>query len=297
MKIPPYLKKGDTIGIVAVARKVEKEHVSSALEIFKNWGLEVKLGNNLYKSADQFAGSDAERASDLQQMLDDDQVKAVISVRGGYGTLRIIDLIDFKKFEKNPKWIIGYSDITVLHSHLLCLGVASLHATMPVNFMCDAEATLSLRDSLFGNLPEYVIDGSPLNRSGIAEAELAGGNLSLLYSLKGSISDADTDGKILFIEDLDEYLYHIDRMIISLKRAGKLKNLAGLVVGGMTDMKDNTVPFGKSAQEIIRDAVAEYDFPVCFQFPAGHIDKNMALIMGKKVRLEVAANRTSLTYI
>lgn len=288
---PLYLKKGDKIGIVACARKISREEIQPAVDILKSWGLEVVLGNNLFNADNQFSGTDNERAEDLQQMLDDSTIKAIISARGGYGTIRIIDLLDFSKFKQNPKWIIGYSDITVLHSHIHNLGFETIHATMPINFMVNKEATESLRKALFGEKIEYNFESHPLNRNGKAEGQLIGGNLSLLYALSGSISDIDTKGKILFIEDLDEYLYHIDRMMINLKRSGKLKNLAGLIVGGMTDIKDNTVPFGKTAEEIILDAVKEYDYPVCFNFPAGHIDKNMALIFGKQLIFAVKENK------
>lgn len=288
---PLYLKKGDKIGIVACARKISREEIQPAVDILKSWELEVVLGNNLFNADNQFSGTDNERAEDLQQMLDDSSIKAIISARGGYGTIRIIDLLDFSKFKQNPKWIIGYSDITVLHSHIHNLGYQTIHATMPINFMVNKEATESLRKTLFGEKIEYKFESHPLNRNGKAEGQLIGGNLSLLYALSASISDIDTKGKILFIEDLDEYLYHIDRMMINLKRSGKFKKLAGLIVGGMTDMKDNTVPFGKTAEELILDAVKEYDYPVCLNFPAGHIDKNMALIFGEHITFEVKENK------
>ncbi len=285
---PPYLKKGDTIGIIACARKISREEMDPAVAILKSWGLEVVLGKNVFNTDCQFSGTDAERAEDLQTMLNDVSIKAVISARGGYGTMRIIDKIDFTAFKKNPKWLVGYSDITVLHSHIHTLGIETLHATMPINFHKDAEALESLHKALFGEKINYEISSHPLNRKGIAEGELVGGNLSLLYALAGSSSDIVTTGKILFIEDLDEYLYHIDRMMMNLKRSGKLSRLVGLIVGGMSDMKDNAIPFGKTAEEIILDAVKEYNYPVCFHFPAGHIDKNLALYLGRKVKLEIA---------
>jgi muramoyltetrapeptide carboxypeptidase len=287
MTTPPYLKKGDKIGIVACARKISKEQLQDAEKLFGNWGVEIVYGKNLFKEDHQFSGTDEERAEDLQAMLDDENIKAVISARGGYGTIRIIDKIDFAKFRKHPKWVIGYSDITVLHSHIHNFGIETLHSTMPINFCLNDEANETLRKALFGEALSYEIVSHPLNRSGNAEGELVGGNLSLLYALTGSISDIDTTDKILFIEDLDEYLYHVDRMMINLKRSGKLSGLAGLIIGGMTDMKDNAVPFGKTAEEIICDAVKEYDYPVCFNFPAGHVDRNLAIIMGRKVKLEV----------
>ncbi|MGQ0828015.1 MAG: S66 peptidase family protein [Bacteroidota bacterium] len=295
MTKPAYLKKGDKIGIVATARKVSKQEMQPAIDIFKSWGLQVVLGKNLFKSDNQFSGTDEQRAADLQAMLDDTSIKAIISARGGYGTIRIIDKIDFNKFKKNPKWIIGYSDITVLHSHIHNMGIETIHATMPINFTKNKEATETLRKALFGEKLVYDIKSHPLNRKGEAKAELVGGNLSLLYALTGSISDSDTKGKFLFIEDLDEYLYHIDRMMQNLKRSGKLKHLKGLIVGGMTDMKDNAVPFGKTPEEIISDAVKEYKYPVCFNFPAGHVDRNLALIFGRQVKLNVRKD-TRLTF-
>ncbi|MBA3706658.1 MAG: LD-carboxypeptidase [Bacteroidetes bacterium] len=290
MTRPAYLKKGDKIGIIAPARKVSKEEMAPAIAILKGWGLNVVLSKNLFKSNNQFSGKDEERTADLQGMLDDTSIKAIISARGGYGTLRIIDKINFEKFKKNPKWIIGYSDITVLHSHIHNLGIETLHATMPINFTKNKEATESLRKVLFGEKLNYEIKSHPLNRKGNATGQLVGGNLSLLHALTGSVSDIDTKGKILFIEDLDEYLYHIDRMMLNLKRAGKLKNLKGLVVGGMNDMKDNAIPFGKTAEEIILDAVKEYKYPVCFNFPAGHVERNLTLYLGRKVKLNVDEN-------
>jgi muramoyltetrapeptide carboxypeptidase len=287
MTTPPYLKKGDKIGIVACARKISRVELQDAVNLFNKWGLEVIYGKNLFNEDHQFSGTDDQRASDLQSMLDDDSIKAVINGRGGYGTIRIIDQIDFSGFKKHPKWVIGYSDITVLHSHIHNFGIETLHATMPINFNKNGDATKTLHKALFGEELKYEFGSHTLNRKGTAEAGLIGGNLSLLYALTGSASDINTKGKILFIEDLDEYLYHIDRMMINFKRAGKLSDLAGLIVGGMTDMKDNTIPFGKTVQEIILDAVKEYNYPVCFDFPAGHVEKNLALVLGRKVKLEV----------
>jgi muramoyltetrapeptide carboxypeptidase len=302
MKQPPFLKKGDKIGVVAPARKILLEEIQPAIDILESWGLEVVSGKNLFHQDNQFSGTDAERVADLQNMLDDTSIKAVISARGGYGALRIIDSLDFKKFKKHPKWVVGYSDITVLHSHINKLGVQTLHATMPINFTKNKEATETLYKALFGRKINYKVKLHSLNKkakgvktSSVVEGELVGGNLSLLYALAGSKSDIDTKGKILFIEDLDEYLYHVDRMMLQLKRSGKLKSLKALVVGGMTDMKDNTIPFGKTAEEIILDAVKEYNYPVVFGFPAGHIDENFALYFGKKAKLKIGKT-VELTY-
>lgn len=285
---PAYLKKGDKIAIVASARKITLEELQPAIAIFKSWGLEVILSSNLFNSDNQYSGTDAERASDLQTALNDDSIKAIISARGGYGTIRIIDKLDFSNFKKNPKWVIGYSDITVLHSHIHNLGIQTIHGTMPINFTKNIEAVDTLQKTLFGENLKYEVEAHSLNRKGEAGGELVGGNLSLLYALSGSVSDINTNGKILFIEDLDEYLYHIDRMMLNLKRSGKLEGLSGLVVGGMSDMRDNQIPFGKTAEEIIVDAVKEYNFPVCFNFPAGHLDRNLALVFGRTVKLEVS---------
>lgn len=291
---PHFLKPGDTIGIVAPARKVSPEELSDGIKILEGWGFNVRLGKNIFKEQNQFSGGDEERAADLQMMLDDADVKAIISARGGYGTVRIIDKLDFSKFKQHPKWLVGYSDMTVLHNHLQSnLQTQSIHACMVFNMQpdkFDKDAVESLGKALTGVPLHYKFSSAnnqSLNRNGNAKGILCGGNLSLIYALSGSVSDIDTSKKILFIEDLDEYLYHIDRMMIQLKRSGKLQNLAGLIVGGMSDMKDNTVPFGKTAEEIIREHVNEFDYPVCFDFPAGHIKNNLALIMGATVELSV----------
>jgi muramoyltetrapeptide carboxypeptidase len=299
-QIPFYLKKGDSIAMVATARKVSETEMEPAIKKFQSWGLKVQLGRNLFKDQNQFAGSDEDRIADFQKALDDDTIKAIIVARGGYGTVRIIDNLDFSIFKNNPKWIVGYSDVTVLHAHIhQNYAIETLHATMPINFLPDGSdnnAILSLKKALFGENLTYQIECHKLNVEGKSEGAVVGGNLSLLYALGGSNSVIDTKGKILFIEDLDEYLYHIDRMMINLKRSGKLKNLAGLIVGGMTEMKDNTIPFGKNAYEIIADTIKEYQFPVCFGFPAGHMEDNRALILGRKIRLEVLSNKVNVVF-
>jgi muramoyltetrapeptide carboxypeptidase len=258
----------------------------------------VVLGKSVFMEDHQFAGDDNTRAKDFQNMLDNKNIKAIIAARGGYGTVRMIDKLNFKKFKKYPKWIIGYSDITVLHNHISrhC-NTETLHASMPINFLTNEPAALqSLRDVLQGNTLSYSFHSDFENKPGKTKGILTGGNLSVLYSLSGTPSDLDTEGKILFIEDLDEYLYHIDRMLMQLKRSGKLKNLKGLLVGGFTDMKDNTVPYGKTAYEIIYEHVKEYNFPVAFNMPAGHIPNNHALIMGRRIRLEVTENRFRIEF-
>jgi len=294
---PPYLKPGDCIGIVAPARKILPEELAPAITVLEGWGLKVKLGKNIYKSENQFSGSDTQRRSDFQDMMDDDGVKAIISARGGYGAVRTIDGLNFSSFNKQPKWIIGYSDITVFHSHIHThCSIETLHATMPVSFTKDTESLSLLKKALFGEELSYTIAEHTLNRNGECIGQLIGGNLSLLYALASTPSDINTDGKILFLEDLDEYLYHIDRMMMQLKRAGKLSKLQGLVIGDFSEMKDNTIPFGKTAEEIIMDAVKEYSYPVCFGFPAGHGIKNYPLYLGRTAAFSVK-EKTSLKFL
>jgi muramoyltetrapeptide carboxypeptidase len=293
---PPFLKPGDCIGIVAPARKISAEELGPAINQLESWSLKVKLGKNIYSSHNQFAGTDEERTSDMQQMLNDDEVKAIISARGGYGSVRIIDKLDFTKFSKNPKWVAGFSDITVFHNHIQThLGIQTLHCTMPFNFGKDAASTELLRKALLGDINEYIIGNQSLNKQGESTGILCGGNLSILYSLAGTQSDINTSGKILFLEDVDEYLYHIDRMMMQLKRSGKLDNLAGLIIGSFSDMKDNTIPFGKTIEQIILEAVEEYKYPVCFGFPAGHGLKNFPLYLGREYELMVDDKNVTLS--
>lgn len=293
----PHLKRNDKIAVIATARKISTEELSFAVETIKRWGLQPVLGKNIYAIENQFAGSDEQRTEDLQWAINDESIKAILIARGGYGTVRIVDRIDFNKLKTNSKWIIGFSDVTVLHSHIhQNIGIPTIHATMPINFAKNKEAVESVRKCLFGETVSYSFESHALNKKGEVKGKVVGGNLSLLYALSGTASDIDTIDKILFLEDLDEYLYHIDRMMLNLKRSGKLAHLKGLIVGGFTDMKDNTIPFGKTAEEIIVDAVKEYNFPVCFNFPAGHINRNLALYFGKEVYLKVEVNNCSLAY-
>ncbi len=291
-----FLKHNDIVGIAASARKINIEELQFAIQTLENWGLTVKLAKNIGNAEHQFAGTDAERKAGLQQLLDDKSVKAIFMARGGYGTVRIIDALDFSKFKQHPKWIIGFSDITVLHAHLYNLKVKSIHGTMPLLFNQSEVATEALHQLLFGKELKYTFPAHSLNRKGSAEGTLIGGNLSVLYSLSASKSEMNFDNKILFLEDLDEYLYHIDRMMMQLKRANKLKKLKGLIVGGFTEMKDNTTLFGKTAEEIIYNAVKEYRYPVCFNFPAGHIKDNMPFIHGAKIFLSIKNNMVSMQY-
>lgn len=291
---PLFLKPGDRVAIAAPARKISQQELAPAVKLLQSWGLEVVIPEHLFDEENQFAGSDDTRAALMQHLLDAPDIRAIFCARGGYGTVRIIDRLDFSNFAESPKWLVGYSDITVLHSHIhRHLGIETLHATMPIN-ISDKElrhpspAVETMRRQMFGESLEYACPAHKLNRTGKATGLLVGGNLSMLYSLCGSESDIDTAGKILFIEDLDEYLYHIDRMMMNLKRCGHLAHLAGLVVGQMSDMHDNSIPFGHTAEEIVRDAVAEYGYPVCFNFPAGHNGtENRALKLGHSTTLMV----------
>lgn len=291
MITPPALKTGDTIAIISTARKISREELEPAVTEITKRGFNVLFGKNLFQEENQFSGSDIQRAEDLQTCIDNPEVKAILCARGGYGTVRIIDKIDFTHFSKSPKWICGYSDVTVLHNKLSKIGIESLHSTMPINFASNTQKAL---DSLFNALSEqpleYYFKKHPFNKKGTAEGKLIGGNLSMLYSQTGSDTALQTNGVILFLEDLDEYLYHIDRIMWNLKRNGYFENLAGVIVGGMSDMNDNAVPFGKTAEEIILDHFADYNFPVCFGFPAGHVADNRTLIMGRNVKLDISEN-------
>ncbi|TPN83904.1 S66 peptidase family protein [Aquimarina algicola] len=295
---PDFVKKGDKIAIVSTARKIDIKEIREAVRLLKEWGLAPVIGSTIGSENHQFAGTDQERAVDFQKMLDDPDIKAIWCARGGYGTIRIIDLIDFSTFNKFPKWIIGYSDITVFHSHVHNLDICTLHAPMPIDFhKSTLEAILSFKNTLFGNINDFEAASSKKNRLGTARGQLVGGNLSILYSLCGSDAAINTSGKILCIEDLDEYLYHVDRMLYNLKRNGYFDHLSGLIVGGMTKMHDNAIPFGKKVKRIILDIVEEYDFPVAFKFPMGHIEDNYTLILGAEAILEVDEDQTTLQYI
>lgn len=296
-QLPPYLKPGDTVGILATARKVAEEPLGPAIKLLKSWGLNVVIGKTVGLDDNQLAGQDWQRATDLQQMLDNPSIKAVWCAKGGYGTVRIIDRIDFTKFRKKPKWIIGFSDATVLHSHINKMGIATVHGIVGISVSgATPEAIESFRKSLFGGRIEYRIPPHAYNKNGKAYGEIMGGNLSVLYSIMGSPSEADYKGKIIFIEDLDEYLYHIDRMMMNLKRNGYFKNVRGIIIGGMTKMRDNDIPWGHDALQIVQDIVKEYNIPVCYNFPAGHIKDNRALIFGANAALEVTASGTKLTF-
>ena len=297
MITPPYLQKGDTVAIVATARKHLNDDLKLAKEFLENWGLKTVVGSSIGLDKNQLAGTDEQRAADFQSQLDNPNIKAIWCVRGGYGTVRMVDFLDFSKFKLNPKWIIGFSDVTVLHSHLNMIGFQSIHGMMPVSIpRATPEAKESLRKALFGESLSYTIPFDKMNKLGTAKGQLVGGNLSILYSLFGSESAIDCTDKILFLEDLDEYLYHIDRMMMNLKRNGCLESLKGIVIGSMTKMNDNDIPWGKNALEIIQHITKEYKIPVIYNFPAGHIADNRALIFGRQVTLEVTAQESKLVF-
>lgn len=287
------LKKGDAVAVISTARKVSLSELDFAITKIKSWGLNVCFGKNLFKKQHQFAGTIKERAEDLQWALDDNNIKAVFFARGGYGSVHVVDYVDWQAFTINPKWLIGFSDITVFHSHVhQCYNIPTLHAAMPITYPQNTDGAIkNIRDVLFGENVSYKFEGHSFNKNGKVKAAIVGGNLSILYSLLGSKSQLNTDGKILFLEDLDEYLYHIDRMMQALKRAGMFENISGLIVGGMNGMNDNAIPFGKTAEEIIRDVVSGYAYPVAFNIPAGHINENFPLLFGKKASFTVATNQ------
>jgi muramoyltetrapeptide carboxypeptidase len=296
---PPYLSKGDTIGIVCPAGSMPVEKASECIRVLnEEWGFTTKVGKTLGNQYNYFSGTDEERLSDFQQMLDDESVKAILCARGGYGVGRIIDRIDFKKFKKNPKWIIGFSDITVLHSHLYSnYYISSIHAPMAAAFNDLGYVNRfvqSLKNALEGKKLKYQCDPHEFNKKGEAIGELIGGNLSLLAHLVGTESDIKTRGRILFLEDTGEYLYNIDRMMYQLKRSGKLSKLAGLIIGGFTDNKDTENPFGQNAYEIIHDVVKDYNYPICFGFPISHEKENYAIKIGVGYKLKVGKSKVVL---
>jgi muramoyltetrapeptide carboxypeptidase len=300
IKIPPYLKKGDTIGITCPAGYMAAEKAQVCIDTLQQWGYQVMVGKTLgSSSANYFSGSDEERADELQAMLDDSSINAILCGRGGYGVGRIIDRLDFTKFKKKPKWLIGFSDITVLHSHIFTnYKIATLHAPMAAAFNDGGavnEFVLSLKAALAGKKAKYSIAPHPFNNAGEATAVLVGGNLSLLANITGTASDINTKNKILFIEDIGEYIYSTDRMLHQLKRSGKLDGLAGLIIGGFTDMKDTDRPFGKTVYEAIYDVVKEYGYPVCFNFAVSHEKENYALKAGGTYTLKVSSRGVRLS--
>lgn len=298
IKIPPYLKKGDTIGIVCPSGTLSAKKAATCISTLEAWGYKVKIGKTLGTQHHYFSATDEARATDMQEMLDDKNVQAVLCGRGGYGMSRIIDALDFKKFTKHPKWVIGFSDITLLHNHCTqVLKTASLHAPMAAAFNnggSSNEWVLSLKHALQGKKANYKAATHTYNRFGKATGKLVGGNLTLVAHAIGTVSGLQTKNTILFLEDIGEYKYNIDRMMLQLKRSGMLKNLAGLIVGGFTQTKDSDPAFGATVYEIIESAVADYAYPVCYDFPVSHDKENYAIKHGMEYALEVTAKQVSL---
>lgn len=295
---PPFLKHGDTIGIAAPGRKVPREIIQESLAIFQSWGVHVRLATNLFSNNHSYlAGTDRERLADFQELINNKSVNAILCARGGYGSSRFIDQLDFSPLKTNPKWIAGFSDVTALHLKLYSLGIQSIHATMPVLFSKpdSVDSVASLQKILFGEVLPIQAKAHELNRPGSASGELIGGNLSLIVDSLRTSAEPDTTGKILVVEEVDEYRYKIDRMMNQLKRAGKLASLAGLIVGHLTDITDTELSFGETAQAIILNAVSEYQFPVAFNFPTGHENPNLAWRHGHLARLDVGHEKTILS--
>ncbi len=299
---PPYLKAGDTVAIVApsgILKNRERE-VEQAITLLESWGLHTIVGKHLYSKSDHFAGTDDERCEDLQNVLDNPKISAIWCARGGYGTVRILDKLDYSKFKENPKWVIGYSDITALHNQVHNEGFESLHALMCVSLtedLSDVQSSVdTFKSALFGNPTDYTLKGSNYNRVGDTSGPLVGGNLTILHTMLGSKESIDTSGKILFIEEIGEYKYHIDRMLQSMKRAGYFDNCKGLIVGDMSKMRKNTTLWGTSVEQLIIDALSDYNFPIAFNMPAGHEKENRALVLGRTVELKVTKDSTSVVF-
>ncbi|MFM2375856.1 MAG: putative murein peptide carboxypeptidase [Bacteroidota bacterium] len=299
MQFAPFLKSGDKVGIASPARRVSPEEMAPAIASLQEWGLVPVLGDHLFGVCKQFSGTDAERRTDIQRMIDSPEIKAIFFSRGGYGCLRIVDQLDFSGLRRHPKWIVGFSDLTAFAGAISNEGVASIHGPMCISWngkTSDAIARGHLRELLMGKVPSYAyVPADPgMVLTGKATGRLLGGNLSLISQMIGTPDAFHTEGSILFIEDIDEYLYHIDRMMIHLRRSGMLDRLAGLIVGGFTDLKDNDVPFGYTVEEIVRDAVGDCNYPVCFGFPAGHLPSNYPLVIGAMATLSVSHSLVEL---
>ena len=297
--IPPYLKKGSTIGITCPSGYMPAANAESCILTLQQWGYEVMVGKTLGStSKNYFSAPDEDKIEELQAMLDDKNIHAILFGRGGYGMSRIIDQLDFKKFKKNPKWLIGFSDVTLMHSHVYAnYNISSIHGSMAAAFNLKNNSPIcvdSIKNCITGKKIKYSCESHPNNKQGTVTGKLVGGNLVLLSTAIGTTSAIDTKNKILFIEDIGEYLYSVDRMLQQLKRSGKLKNLAGLIVGGFTDMKDTDRPFGKSIEDIISDVVANYNYPVCFNFPISHGKENVAVKIGVDYELKITKNKTTL---
>ncbi|WP_375237819.1 LD-carboxypeptidase [Aurantibacter sp.] len=299
---PPFLKAGDTVAIVAPAGilKNRTQEIRDAVSLLKKWGLNAVVGKNVFNNGGHFAGTDEERCEDFQSALDNPNIKAIWSARGGYGSVRVLDLLDYTQFKNSPKWIIGYSDITAFHNQMNVLGFQSIHAIMCTSVTDELkenpESVTTFKKSLFGENLSYTLESSKYNRIGEVKGQLVGGNLAILTSMLGSKTSLATKGKILFIEEIGEYAYSIDRMLQSLKRAGYFKDCAGLIIGDMSKVKKNTTKFGKPVQQIILDVVADYNFPVAFNMKAGHEPDNRALIFGAEIELKVSSSGSKVIF-
>ena len=297
MTTPNYLKAGDSVAIVApsgVLNNRERE-VNQAKALLESWGLEVTIGQHVFSKDNHFAGTDSMRVNDLQKALDNPNIKAIWCARGGYGTVRVLDLLDYTKFKAQPKWLIGYSDITALHNDIHNLNIETIHGLMCSSLTEDLEeiepSVSSFRKAIFGDSLSYTIEGNSSNKIGQSKGQLVGGNLTLLHTMLGSRSSINTNDKILFFEEIGEYKYHIDRMLQSLKRAGYFEHIKGVIVGDMTNLRINTTPWGKSIEQLVLDVFKDYDIPILFGFPAGHEDKNVSLILGREIELQVSKDQ------
>ena len=301
---PPYLKAGDTVAIVAPSGILNgrSEEIGHAVGLLKSWGLNAVVGKHVFSKDNHFAGTDDERCEDFQKALDDPSVSAIWCARGGYGTVRILDKLNFTKFKQHPKWIIGYSDITAMHNQIHNEGFESIHAMMCVSLPEDGnyenikETIATFKDAIFGKPLSYTLDGSEYNRVGSATAPLVGGNLTVMHTMLGSRTSIDTSGDILFIEEIGEYKYHIDRMLQSLKRAGYFDRCKGVIVGDMTKLRKNTTPWGSSIEQLILDALSDYNFPIAFNMHAGHENDNRAMILGRTIKLVVGKNKSTIVF-
>ncbi|MDR0365081.1 MAG: LD-carboxypeptidase [Bacteroidales bacterium] len=291
---PKFLKTGDKIALVSPSGKTDKEFIDRGMDVVRSWGLEAIAMPRVYGGFRQFSGSDWERIEDMQKAINDRDFKAIICVRGGYGCSRIVDRLDFSPLLDYPKWLVGFSDITVFHAQFHLMRIESIHGAMVKSYPSGAE---EVKNALFGNLSEYVLPSHELNRKGEGFGVVVGGNLTMINNMLGTSSEISTVGKILFIEDVHEQLYHLDRLMVQLRRAKKLENLTGLIVGRFADMKDCETPFGESVEEIVTNAVSGYKYPVCFDFPSGHIEDNRAIYFGRKSRLKVDSTQSSLTFL
>jgi len=299
---PPYLQQGDTVMIISPAGRLKNKEakIKQGVNLLESWGLHVVIGEHVFSKNGTFAGTDEQRAEDFQDALNNPSIKAIWCARGGYGTVRILDKLDYTIFKKQPKWIIGYSDITALHNQIHNLGYETIHGIMGISLTDDLEDIKdnisSFKAAIFGKELSYTIESSKYNKTGSTSGQLVGGNLTLLHTMLGSKTSIDTKGKIIFFEDIGEYAYHIDRMLQSLKRAGYFENCKGIIVGSISKIRKNTTPFGQTVEQIILDVVADYNFPVLFNFPAGHEDDNRALILGRKIALKVGSEQSTVIF-